>query len=158
VTNGIDLAATLAKCDGTNSLPVKNVQVYTDCIPAQEAYDDVKVQAILNQIDSLRSDGSPGEGVPTVFGMNFQAVSVGQKLPVGGYMDAKGTPSANLKNALAHTDQSIGKMVAELRKKGLLHRTMIIVTAKHGQSPIDFSKLAMEGGGHASTMTSSGPS
>lgn len=157
VTNGIDLAATLAKCDGTNSLPPSKVQVYTDCIPAQEAYDDVKVQAILNQIDGLRSDGSPGKGVPTIFGMNFQAVSVGQKLPVGGYQDAKGTPSANLKDALAHTDHSIGRMVAELAKRHLLHRTMIVVTAKHGQSPIDFSKLAMEGGGHAPVQSVQDP-
>lgn len=89
VANGVDLAGPLAKCDGTNSLPVAKVQVYTDCIPSQEAYDDVKVQAVLNWIDGKRSDGSPwprGEddeaegGAPAIFGMNFQAVSVGEKL------------------------------------------------------------------------------
>jgi len=164
--NGVNLAATLAKCDGTNSLPANKVHVYTDCIPAQEAYDDVKVQAILNLIDGRRSDGSawPGrseEGdhdgedarAPAVFGMNFQAVSVGQKLPVGGYLDAAGTPSANLEHALAHTDASIGKMIAELAKRELLESTLIVVTAKHGQSPIDRSRLAMEGGGHAPVQT-----
>jgi len=35
--------------------------------------------------------------VPTIFGMNFQAVSVGQKLieggVKGGYTDAEGTPT-----------------------------------------------------------------
>src|SRR6266404_6042465 len=136
--NGVNLAATLAKCDGTNSLPVKKVQVYTDCIPAQEAYDDVKVQAILHLIDGRRSDGTPwpgsgeeGDGAraPAVFGMNFQAVSVGQKLPVGGYVDALGTPSANLEHALAHTDASIGRMVAGLAKRGMLGSTLIVVTA-----------------------------
>jgi hypothetical protein len=149
VTNGVDLAATLAACDGTNSLPVKKVAVYTDCIPSVEAYDAVKVQAILNQIAGLRSDGTAGRGVPTVFGMNFQAVSVGQKLPVGGYQDAAGTPSVMLAGALDRTDQAIGKMVAALKREHLLERTLIIVTAKHGQSPIDLSRLAMEGGGHA---------
>ena len=42
--------------------------------------DQLKVNAIINEIHGLRHDGSPGPGVPAVFGMNFQAVSVGQKL------------------------------------------------------------------------------
>src|SRR5207245_7433639 len=47
VTNGVDLNASLALCNpATNSLPT--VSVYTDCGPTQEAYDDVKVQAIVN--------------------------------------------------------------------------------------------------------------
>jgi len=89
--------------------------------------------------------------VPTVFGMNFQAVSVGQKLKVeqlstalalsGGYLDAAGTPSDGLLATLEHTDQSIGAMVAALYAQGLLDSTVIIVTAKHGNSPIDPSTL-----------------
>ncbi|HVN52252.1 MAG TPA: alkaline phosphatase family protein [Acidimicrobiales bacterium] len=157
VVNGVDLAGTLAACDGTNSLPVSKVQVYTDCLPAVLAYDDVKVQAILNQIAGKRSDGSAGAGVPTVFGMNFQAVSVGQKLPVGGYTDAAGTPSAVLDAAIAHTDASIGKMVAALEARHLLGRTLVVVTAKHGQSPIDPTRLAMEGGKHAPVETVQDP-
>jgi len=42
--------------------------------------DEKKVKAIINEIHGLRHDGKPGLGIPTVFGMNFQAVSVGQKL------------------------------------------------------------------------------
>ena len=42
--------------------------------------DQKKVKAILNEIHGLRHDGTPGPGVPAIFGMNFQAVSVGQKL------------------------------------------------------------------------------
>ena len=48
VVNGVDLTATKARCDGTNSLPPAKVSVFTDCIPAVEAYDDVKVQAVIN--------------------------------------------------------------------------------------------------------------
>jgi predicted AlkP superfamily pyrophosphatase or phosphodiesterase len=151
--NGVDLAGTKAKCDGTNSLPVAKVSVYTDCIPSQEAYDDVKVQAVLNQIAGKKSDGSPGKGVPTILGMNFQAVSVGEKLPIGGYKDAAGTPSDQLAGAIEHTDASIGKMVSALQKAGLDHDTLIIISAKHGQSPIDKAMLAMEGGGNAPVQT-----
>jgi len=168
VVNGVDLTATRARCDGTNSLPVGKVSVYTDCIPAQEAYDDVKVQAIINLVDGKHSDGSRwarddrGEGedndqAPAIFGMSFQAVSVGQKLPVGGYADAEGTPGANLANALAHTDRSIGRIVEALERRDLLESTAIVISAKPGQSPIDFSKLAMEGGGHAPVQSVQDP-
>ena len=149
--NGVDLAATKALCDGTNSLPLAKVSDYTTCIPAIEAYDDTKVRAILNQIDGLRADGSAAARVPNLFGMNFQAVSVGQKLPIGGYVDAAATPSANLAHALAHTDASLGRIVAELDARGLRDSTLIIVSAKHGQSPTDKSTLAMESGGRGDT-------
>jgi len=36
--------------------------------------DEVKVQAILNEIKGLMHDGSKKVGIPEVFGMNFQAV------------------------------------------------------------------------------------
>ena len=95
--NGVNLGATLAQCDGlTNSLPLSKISDYTTCIPSAWAYDDVRVEAILHQIHGHRSDGSARAPVPTVFGMNFQAVSIAEKLsPVGGYLDS-GAPSAQL--------------------------------------------------------------
>ena len=98
-------------------------------------YDDTKVSAIINEIDGKSHDGKDGAGVPAIFGMNFQAVSVGQKTT--GYADAKGTPSPDLAEALKHTDASIGKMLAELQTKGLDKDTLVILSAKHGQSAID---------------------
>jgi predicted AlkP superfamily pyrophosphatase or phosphodiesterase len=147
--NGIDLAGTLALCDGTtNSLPLKSVGDYTTCEPSVMAYDDVKVQAVINEIDGKTSDGSTSAPVPTILGLNFQEVSVGEKLPVGGYTDGLGTPSALLEGALAHVDGSLGRIVSELKIKGLYESTLIVVTSKHGQSPIDRKKLAMEPGGN----------
>jgi hypothetical protein len=120
---------------------------YTETI----VYDDYKVQAILNQIEGRWSDdGLPGAtdtgghapGVPAIFGMNFQALSVAQKNARsghGGYKDAAATPDLEVAEALAHTDASIGRMVAQLEARGLLASTAIIVTAKHGQSPVDKS-------------------
>ena len=122
---------------------------FTDATSETEVYDDFKVQAILNEVNGRWSDeGLPGAkdtagrpGVPAVFGMNFQAVSVAQKSakPTGGYADALGTPGAELSDALSHTDQSIAKLVDSLRARDLLDSTLIVVTAKHGQSPIDVS-------------------
>jgi hypothetical protein len=147
VVNGVDLAATKVLCDGTNSLPIAKVSDFTTCMPAVMAYDDTKVQAIINQIDGKLSDGSKAAPVPTIFGMNFQQVSVGQKLPVGGYTDAAGTPSTLLASAIDHVDQSLGKIVAALKAKNLFDSTLIIISSKHGQSPIDLTQLHMEAGG-----------
>jgi hypothetical protein len=145
--NGVDLPATLAQCDGTtNSLPLSKVGDYTTCEPAVMAYDDVKVQAVINEIQGRRADGTKAAPVPNILGMNFQEVSVGQKLPVGGYTDAAATPTPLLAGAIAHVDASLGRMVAALEATGLLESTLIIVSAKHGQSPIDPRKLAMEKG------------
>jgi hypothetical protein len=98
-------------------------------------YDDIKVAATLHQIDGKDHTGTNNVGVPAIFGMNFQAVSVGEK--TAGYVDATGTPTSALATALDHTDQSIGKMVDALDKNGLLAHTLIIISAKHGQAPID---------------------
>jgi predicted AlkP superfamily pyrophosphatase or phosphodiesterase len=110
-------------------------------IPKIEAYDDLKVDAILNQIHGQDHTGSRHIGVPAVFGMNFQAISVAQKLEGNGYLDANGTPSSGLLDAFTHTDQSISKMLAALQQHGLRASTLIIVTAKHGDVPIDPTRL-----------------
>jgi hypothetical protein len=104
------------------------------------AYDDLKVRAILNQIAGTDHTGAAKAGVPTLFGMNFQAVSVAQKLPKNGYLDALATPSEGLKQALAFVDTALGRMVVALKRQRLSDSTLIIVTAKHGQSPIDPAK------------------
>jgi len=116
--------------------------------------DALKVQGILNEIDGKKHDGTPGPGVPAVFGMNFQAVSVGQKLEKdnfdgscaddttftgkpGGYTDGAGTPTAVLAYALQKTDAGLASMIAELKAQGIYDSTLFIVTSKHGQSPIN---------------------
>lgn len=101
------------------------------------SYDSLKVQAILNEIHGYDHTGKQHVGVPAIFGMNFQAVSAVQKLPTGGYTDALGTPSSDLLDAMNFVDTSLGKMVSELKKEGLSSSTFIILTAKHGQAPID---------------------
>jgi hypothetical protein len=105
-----------------------------------EAYDDTKVEALLHEIDGFDHTGAKAAPVPAIFGMNFQAVSVAQKNAGNGYKSVDGALSTGLAGALAHTDASLGKLTAELKAKGLAGRTVVIVTAKHGQSPIDPGK------------------
>jgi predicted AlkP superfamily pyrophosphatase or phosphodiesterase len=117
--------------------------------------DNLKVQGIINEIHGLRHDGKPGPGVPEVFGMNFQGVSVGQKLSSdnfddscvadngslnkqpGGYKDGSGTPTVVLAYALDKTDAALARMIQALKDHGLYDSTLFIVTAKHGQTPIN---------------------
>ncbi len=117
-----------------------------------KCYDSLHVQAVLNQIDGFTHDRSRRAPVPTLFGTNFQAVSVGQKLNHNGYLDVLGTPSPGLAGELDFVDQSLGKMVEALRKNGLYDSTLIIVGAKHGQSPIDVQKRVGIGGGQPATL------
>jgi len=121
--------------------PDNNGGAWTDSFQNIRCYDQLKVNATLNEIDGKTHLGQSKAPVPNIFGMNFQAVSVGQKLiekgVKGGYTDAAGTVTANLKTEIVFVDAAIGQMVAELKKQRLLETTLIIVTAKHGQSPID---------------------
>jgi len=118
---------------------------WTNSFQNIQCYDGYKVQAVSNWIHGMTHDGSASARVPTLFGMNFQAVSVGQKLvegsTKGGYLDAYATPSPSLLSEIQFVDQSIGTLVAALKSQRLLDSTLIIITAKHGQSPIDPARV-----------------
>ena len=122
---------------------VADLTAWTNSFQNIQCYDTLKVDAILNWIDGKTHLGGGKLKVPNIFGMNFQAVSVGQKLiekgnsTVGGYLDAAGTPTAALLSEFQFVDASIAAFVSELKKQGLYDKTLIVITAKHGQSPID---------------------
>ena len=127
--------------------PTSDTSSWTNSFTNIQCYDALKVNAIINEIngrDHLNAHSAP---VPAVFGMNFQAVSVGQKLiektltpaVTGGYSDAYATPTPSLQSEITFVDASIGNMVKALAQRGLLDSTLVIITAKHGQSPLDSS-------------------
>ncbi len=128
---------------------------WTDDFKDIQCYDTLKVKAILNEIDGKSHDGLNKTQVPNIFGMNFQAVSVGQKLieqgVKGGYTDAAGTPTAGMLDEIVFVDASIGQMVQELKSQNLLESTLLIITAKHGQSPIDTHRFQRLGAGITTT-------
>lgn len=121
--------------------------------------DQLKVAAILNEIQGRTHDGKPGARTPIVFGMNFQAVSVGQKLSTdkggcpsskyvgkpGGYTDGLGTPTEVLSYGLDETDKALGSMIKALKDQHIYESTLFIVSAKHGQSPINPAKVNKPG-------------
>ncbi len=133
----------------------------------------------MNEIDGWNSAHTQRAPAPAIFGMNFQTVSVGQKLVdpfescarntgggcdpsyvPGGY-EAGSTSSApiftpQLTGAIESVDHALGSMVDELRSQGVLASTTIMITAKHGQSPIDPSKLAKIGSAETNVLTAAG--
>ena len=121
---------------------------YTDVYTHTQQFDNLHVQALINQIDGKDSSGKLTAPVPTVFGGNFQTLSVAQKAPNalgGGYTDANFTAGVQVSGAISYVDNAIGKIVAELKAKNLLSSTLIVVSAKHGQSPSDHTKLVKNG-------------
>jgi hypothetical protein len=130
--------------------PGSDLTAWTNSFQNIQCYDTLKVDAILNEIDGKNHLGTKSTEVPTIFGMNFQAVSVGQKLVeasngvTGGYLDAAGTPTAALLSEFQFVDASIAAFVRELKAKNLYESTLIVITAKHGQSPVDSSRYVSQ--------------
>lgn len=148
--NSIPVA--LPTVPGCNPLPdqtaVAASNAWTDSFQNIQCYDSLKVKAILNEINGWDHSGKFRRPVPKVFGMNFQVVSVGQKLiekslpttVIGGYLDNIGTASPALLSEIQFADDSIGKMVAALKNRGRYQSTLIVISAKHGQNPIDSAR------------------
>ena len=128
--------------------------------------DGLKVNAVVNEIHGKDHTGKPVGRRPAILGMNFQAVSVGQKVShdtgdpsrcdptdtarllgkPGGYLDGRATPTEVLAYALDKTDAALERILDALEEERILDSTLMIVSAKHGQSPIDPSKTNKPGG------------
>ena len=63
-----------------NGVPYPQDDDWAHIDAATKQYDGYKVQAILNEIDGLDHSGKTHVGTPAIFGMNFQTVSVAQKI------------------------------------------------------------------------------
>jgi hypothetical protein len=106
-----------------------------------QCYDAVRLNGLLNEIAGKTHNGKTAD-IPAVFGMNFQSVYTGQilieaKVGTGGYQNAAALPSALLLSEIEYVDTCIGELVYALKHAGHYDDTLIIVTAKHGMSPID---------------------
>ena len=109
-------------------------------VEATIPYDQLHVDAFLQWIDGKTPDHSEVQGkglttTPTLFGGNFQSVSVGQK--TSGYEKGSLAFTPELLKALDFVDSSLGKVVEALKDKHIYDETLIVVASKHGQAPID---------------------
>jgi hypothetical protein len=121
-----------------------------------QCYDALKVKALLNQISGKTHGGAPAV-IPALFGMNFQAVYIGQSVSEpgvgnGGYQNAAALPSPELLQEIEFVDASIGDIVGALKKAGIYEDTLLFITAKHGASPIDPSLYVADGSNTPATL------
>ena len=123
---------------------------------ATKQYDGYKVQAVINEINGYDHSGKHYVGTPAILGMNFQTVSVAEKVDspstltenangtytegpteLAGYLPGTTTPGPLLVSALDYVNDQLARMDATIQHDRLASSTAIIITAKHGQSPQD---------------------
>ncbi len=137
----------------TNSdLTISGANDWTKDNTNTQQYDTIKVRSVINEIKGYDHAGVTKTGTPAIFGMNFQAVSVAQKLTksstpesvttqLGGYLQ-NGTPGPVLVSALNFINNSLGQMQTAINANAATQsNTVVILSAKHGQSSQDKSKL-----------------
>lgn len=170
---------------------------YTQSYIDSRTYDLMNVNAVINEVNGMNSTGTTSAPIPTIFGMSFESVTVGQQLATagsddptppsyfntspynkppfsaaqyyGGYITASptgamngacvlpgwwnsalvseqygcpgvtGNPVTQL-SALDFVSYEIGQIVlamGNVKSENLLQNTLIIVTSRTGDSPID---------------------
>jgi hypothetical protein len=145
--------------DGVPCDPVRdktNLSGWNSSFENIQCYDAIKVYALLNEIAG-KTHGGKQAVVPAVFGMNFQSVYVGQSVneagvAVGGYKNAAALPSAELLQEIEYVDTGIGVIVNALKTNGIYNDTLLIITAKHGESPIDPTRYVADGTDSPATL------
>jgi hypothetical protein len=135
---------------------ISSLSSWTNSFANIQCYDALKVRALLREIAGKTHSGAPAQ-VPVLFGMNFQSVYIGESVydpgvGSGGYLDAAGTPSPELVGEIEFADASIGEIVAALKRAGIFDETLLIITAKHGDSPIDPNHYVADGSNTPATL------
>jgi hypothetical protein len=121
-----------------------------------QCYDALRVDALLNEIAGKSHNGSRAV-TPAIMGMNFQAVYTGESVSEpsagnGGYQNAAALPSAELLQEIESVDISIGDIINALKDRDIYDDTLIIITAKHGGSPIDPTRYVADGANTPATL------
>ena len=123
---------------------------------ATKQYDGYKVQAVLNELNGYDHSGTQKVGVPAILGMNFQTVSVAEKVDspstltknadgtytegpteLAGYYPGTTTPRPLLSERARLRQRPAGTHGRHDPAGRSGSSTAIIITAKHGQSPMN---------------------
>jgi hypothetical protein len=145
--------------DGISCDPIRDTvgtSAWNSSFANIQCYDAIKVYGLINQINGKTHSGTPAQ-VPAVFGMNFQSVYVGESVneagvALGGYKNAAALPSPELLYEVEYVDTAIGEIVNALKTAGIYDSTLIIITAKHGESPIDPTRYVANGSDTPATL------
>jgi len=100
--------------------------------------DDKRMRALLNNIGGRDHTGTRQIGIPELMGVTLITVNVSQK--IAGYRDTDAAPTAGVMQGMDYLDTQMRRITEALRQAGIADSTMIVLTAKHGNSPIDVTK------------------
>jgi len=129
------------KTGGVKDLYVPEINAATLLNLAQiQAFDKLRVNSVLNEINELNHDGTMEAPKPNLFGMNFQSVNSAKKSSLTNGYTASGDFDSSMLNAMSFVDNSLGSIVSGLSAQGIRDKTVIVITAKHGESPIGPSR------------------
>jgi hypothetical protein len=129
---------------------------WTNSFENIQCYDGIKVNALLNEIAGKTHTGGAAK-IPVLFGMNFQSVYIGESVYEpgtgnGGYLNAAALPSSALVKQIEYVDAAMGDIWNALHAAGIYQDTLIIITAKHGESPIDPALYVANGSNTPATL------
>lgn len=121
-------------------------------------YDTVRIQALINQIHGFDHTGTiKYEQVPALLGSDYQVLQTAEA--TFGYLEGPGvpyaTPTPELQRGLDFVDASITQITDALHSAGIAETTAIILTAKHGQSPINVRENIIVDGNTPDTIIKS---
>jgi hypothetical protein len=146
--------------NGTSCAPIPDTNpsgaTWNSSFANIQCYDALKVNALINQIAGKTHNGAAAQ-VPALFGMNFQSVYIGESVNepgvgMGGYQNAAALPSAPLLGEIQFVDNSVGDIVNALKVAGIYDSTLLVITAKHGESPIDPTRYVANGSNTPATL------
>jgi hypothetical protein len=124
---------------------------------AIETFDGYRVTSILNEINGMNHNGTAAGPQPNLFGMNFQSVNSAKKSSLtSGYINSNGDFDTLMTNALNYVDGAIGSIITALGKQGMAKETVVIVTAKHGESPVSNTRTIVSANDMAAILSASG--
>jgi hypothetical protein len=130
-------------------------------------YDTLKIDAVLGWIKGQTTQFGPQNGThtsypyciipsapvivtgtnptnvttqpPVIFGTSIVSFNLVQRTTINGnpYLDAAGTPSPLVIQAMEFMDQQIGRILLALATANLLDTTLFVLVGKHGNTPLD---------------------
>jgi len=110
----------------------------TKQVTLSEAYDDMRLFALTNQMSGYDSQRIGPAPTPAIYGMNFIALNTAEKDSSGGISrDGSGNEvvSPLMASALSHVDESFRQILGNLRGFGQANNTLVVLTAHNGNTP-----------------------
>ena len=100
--------------------------------------DNKRMKALLNNIVGKDHTSTRQIGIPKLMGVTLITVNVAQKL--AGYRDTDAAPTAGVTQGMDYLDAQMDRIETSLAQAGIAENTAIVLSAKHGNSPIDVTK------------------